>query len=372
MNFSDGLGGETDSVSFFFCDTTLRYGELLSGKAYTAGQKIEIAQKLSDIGIEFIDFGFMPTSMEGESALRVIAELDLSVKVMVMSSINKKSIDRAIQCGVTGIILSIPGSDTGLRATYGGNIINARRALEKESCDAVRYAKDNGLLVEFRVEDATRAIPSFLPDILGMGEGCGADFVGITDTVGCYTPEKMYSLIKKIGSIIRKPVGVHCYSKSGLATANTIAGLMAGAAYCGPSVNGMNERSGNASIEQILLILKVLYNLDFHYDRLALGELSQMIQEMNNPTPSTGFADSIPFTTETAFHTAGPDWHWNRIGKERLTCEILNPILVSQKQKATMEQDLTETMEFFPESTDLSNPVENSLLENMRKNIRGN
>ena len=135
--------------------------------------------------------------------------------------------------------------------------------------------------VEFGVEDSSRTDFDVLLEILSKAEEAGADWLGTTDTVGYLTPERTYEFIKKLVDNLNRPVGVHCHNDFGLATANTVAGLLAGAGYASPTVNGMGERAGNASLEEVIMTLKVLYNQDLKYDCKILSELSSIVEKFS-------------------------------------------------------------------------------------------
>ncbi len=322
---------QNKNFKFFFCDTTLRDGEQVSGIRYTPEQKAEIAQMLDKVGIESIDAGFAATSEEERLSIRKICDLGLKMRIMSMCRVVREDIDHAHSCGVGGVILFIPGSDIHLKAKFGEDIIAVRKNLVQKAMDAIKYAKDKGLFVEFGVEDSTRTDFNVLLEILSLAEQEGADILGTTDTIGYLTPERTYNFIKKLVSNLKLPIGVHCHNDMGLATANTIAGLLAGGGYCSPTVNGMGERAGNASLEEVLMILKVLYNQDLKYDTKVLGELSKTVEKYS------GISMDMfkPIVGQNAYsHESGI--HVHGMLKDINTYELFDPQLVGHSRKYEM------------------------------------
>jgi len=315
-------------LNFFFCDTTLRDGEQVAGIRYTPEQKVEIAKLLDKVGVESIDAGFAATSEEERLSIRKICDLGLKMRIMSMCRVVREDIDHAYSCGVGGVILFIPGSDIHIKAKFGDDVPTVRKKLVQKAMDAIKYAKDKGLFVEFGVEDSTRTDFNVLLEILSMAEQEGADILGTTDTIGCMTPERTYNFIKKLVNHLKAPIGVHCHNDMGLATANTIAGLLAGGGYCSPTVNGMGERAGNASLEEIIMILKVLYKQDLKYDTKILGELSKTVEKYS------GISMDIfkPIVGQNAYsHESGINIHG--MLKDVNTYELFDPQLVGRFRK---------------------------------------
>ncbi len=314
--------------SFFIADTTLRDGEQSPGIVFTPEQKIKIAKKLDDIGIECIDAGFPAISSDERKSIKGICEQGLNLRVMTMCRPNRKEIDMACECGVNGVILWIPTSDIHIRAKFGDDLKMHRKMLVQMSKEAIDYAKNKDLIIEFGIEDGARTEINFQLDVFNMAQEAGAEYLGTTDTVGYMTPEKMYSYIKELCDHLDLPIGVHCHNDFGLATVNTIAGLLAGGSYCSPTVNGIGERAGNASLEELIMIMKIHYDLDLKYKTEHIYELSKMIEEfsgfkMDAFKPIVG---SNAYVHESGIHTHG-------MLKDPLTYEILDPKSIGTTRK---------------------------------------
>lgn len=317
--------------NFYISDTTLRDGEQVAGIRYSPEQKIEIAKKLEEVGVEAIDAGFAATSKEERFTIKSICNLGLKMRIMSMCRTVKEDVDYALECGVGGVILFIPGSDIHIKAKFQGDIEENRKTLISNSIDMIKYAKHNGLFVEFGVEDSARTEINVLLDIFSRAEEAGADALGTTDTIGCLTPEKTYSFIKKLSDNLHTPIGIHCHNDLGMATANTIAGLLAGGGYCSPTVNGYGERAGNASLEEIIMAMKVLYNQDLPYDISKLSALSEMVQDFS------GVKMDIfkPIVGKNAYsHESGI--HIHGMLKNPETYEVFDPKLVGRDRKLVM------------------------------------
>lgn len=314
-------------LEFFICDTTLRDGEQIPGVRYGVEQKVEIARRLSGMGVESLDVGFAATSEAERRAIRAITSEGLPIRTMSMCRVCREDIDHALACGVDGVILFIPGSDIHIRAKFGDDVLRERQRLIHKALEAIGYAKDHGLYVEFGIEDSTRTELSVLLEIFFSAQEAGSDALGTTDTIGYFTPERMYRYIRELASRLDRPIGIHCHNDLGLATANTIAGLLAGGGYCSPTVNGMGERAGNAALEEVLMCLKVHYGQELPYDMRAMGELSRVVEAFSGVAmdifkPVVG---RNVYSHESGIHTHG-------MIKDPQTYELFDPAVVGRQR----------------------------------------
>lgn len=322
---------QKEQLKFYICDSTLRDGEQVAGIHYTPQQKMEIARKLADMGVESMDAGFAATSDEERKCIKAICDMNLNMRIMSMCRVVKSDIDYALECGVDGVILFIPGSDIHIKAKFDGDIEKNREKLVDDSIKMIKYAKEKGLFVEFGVEDSSRMDISILINIFKRAEEAGADALGTTDTIGYFTPERMYMFIKQLTEHLHTPIGVHCHNDLGLATANTIAGLLAGGGYISPTVNGYGERAGNAALEEVLMVLKVLYKQELKYRLEDIGELSAIVQKY------AGIQNSIfkPIVGENAYsHESGI--HIHGMLRDNQTYEVFDPTIVGKNRKYVM------------------------------------
>ena len=228
-------------------DTTLRDGEQTPGVSLSPEKKLNIAKKLDALGIDAIETGF-PVISEGErNAVKMITSENLQSELCGLARTNKKDIDAAVDCGLNYIHTFIATSDIHLEYKLK---MTREQALEK-AIDAVEYGKSRGLQVEFSAEDATRTDREFLKSVFTQVAKAGADRIDIPDTVGYSTPQYIAEITKDAIDATQLPVSVHCHNDFGLAVANAISGIQAGAECAHVTINGIGERAGNASLEAV-------------------------------------------------------------------------------------------------------------------------
>ena len=245
-----------------FCDTTLRDGEQTPGVHFGIAQKLDIAKQLREAGVDVIEAGFPASSPGDAEAVRRVAEevgRDRSCTISALSRMMKADIDvtaRALEPAARKRLhLFIATSDIHLE-----NKLKLTRdeAIEKIR-DSVTYAVSLNAFdeIQFSAEDATRSDFDFLVKALMTAVECGATTVGIPDTVGYTTPSEITETFTKLRKILPEHVtlGTHCHNDLGLAAANSLAALEAGAAYVECTVNGLGERAGNAPFEEVVMAL---------------------------------------------------------------------------------------------------------------------
>ncbi|WP_423836890.1 isopropylmalate synthase [Sulfuracidifex metallicus] len=265
-------------------DTTLRDGEQAPGIDLTVEQKVKIARRLADMGVDVIEAGF-PASSEGEfiATKKILEEIGDMTEVIGLSRANKNDIDKTIQSGLGSIHVFIATSDIHLKY----KLRMTREEVLDKIYENVRYAKDHGMVVEYSPEDATRTEEDFLLTAVKTAIDAGADRINIPDTVGTMQPFKFYDLIRKVVDVAGdKIISVHCHNDFGLATANSLAGLFAGARQVHVTVNGIGERAGNASLEEVVMGAKKLFGFNVNVKTWMLYETSKMISQMTGvPVP---------------------------------------------------------------------------------------
>jgi isopropylmalate/homocitrate/citramalate synthase len=257
-------------------DCTLRDGEQQSGVVFSVDQKVEIACALAALGVHDLELGTPAVSPDDAEAIRRVVALDLGVQTSALGRGTEADVDLVESCGVDAVRLSMPISDRQRDAKFRTDPEQyVARALAISS-----YAKERGLQVVFSPYDTTRCDLALLESLLSAfrAEGC-VDRVRLVDTTGAATPEAVRSLVRfmqEAGGGI--PIEVHCHDDFGLATANTVAGALAGAEWVSTTVNGIGERSGNAPLEEVVAALAILYDVDTGVDMTALTSLSQLVE----------------------------------------------------------------------------------------------
>jgi len=304
------------------CDVTLRDGEQTPGTAFTLNEKKNIAKGLDNIGVEIIEAGFPVVSHVERDTVREIANMGLNAKICCLSRSVIPDIDVAIGCDVDIVSIFIATSDLHLKYKYHKTCAEATLC----AMDALEYAKDHGLTVRFAAEDATRTDLNTLIKVFKMAEERHADYVSIADTVGILNPSTTHYLVTEVKKNINADICIHCHNDLGMATANTIAAAEAGAKQLHTTVNGLGERAGNASLEELLMALMVQYDIE-RYDTTDLTRLSKMVVEYSGVKMAKNKAvvGEHAFAHESGIHVAA-------ILEEPSTYELFSPELVGGKR----------------------------------------
>ena len=307
-------------------DTTLRDGEQTVGVSLSPEQKLAIAKELDALGVDAIEAGF-PVISKGElQAVKMIGAAGLDAEICGLARANRKDIDAILDSGIKYVHTFIATSDIHLEYKLK---MTREQALER-AVDSVKYAKSHGLQVEFSAEDATRSDREFLNRVFREVAGAGADRIDIPDTVGYATPQYMAKITADAVMTSRLPVSVHCHNDFGLAVANALAGIKAGAACAHVTVNGIGERAGNASLEELSMALQCLH----HDQEYKTGIKSERIYNASRfvskivgiqVQPNKAIVGQNAFGHESGIHTHG-------ILNNPLTYEPISPELVGRKR----------------------------------------
>ena len=288
-------------------DVTLRDGEQQTGVAFRRDDKIRIAEKLAEAGIHRIEAGMPAVSKEDEAAIKEIVKRKLGPKVFAFGRCMIDDVKRAVDCGVDGIVVEIPSSEHVIEYAY-------KWPLEKAidlSIKATQYAKENGLYTVFFPIDGSRAdIDWFLNLIERISTEGHMDALGVVDTFGGCSPHAIPYLVKKIKQRINKPLELHFHDDFGLASANTLLGLAAGADVAHTTVSSLGERAGNASYEDVTMALLTMYGIDIGVKTEKLYEVSKFVRDLAgvNIRSNRGIIGDQIFKIESGI-VAG--WHKN-------------------------------------------------------------
>ncbi|MDE1861778.1 MAG: 2-isopropylmalate synthase [Thaumarchaeota archaeon] len=305
-------------------DTTLRDGEQTPGVALTPEQKLAIAHKLDELGVDAIEAGF-PIISEGErKAVREIANANLRAEVCGLARTERKDIDAAVGAGLGYIHTFIATSDIHLK--YKLNL--TREQAVAKAVEAVEYAKSRGLQVEFSAEDATRTEREFLKSVFKAVTEAGADRIDIPDTVGYSTPQYIAAITKDAIEATHLPVSVHCHNDFGLAVANAISGIQAGAQCAHVTINGIGERAGNASLEEFVMALQCLQfenKYETNINSRLLYDTSRFVSKIVGVQvqPNKAIVGENAFGHESGIHTHG-------VLSNPLTYEPISPEIVGR------------------------------------------
>ncbi len=315
-----------DPNRVYVFDTTLRDGEQVPGCQLTTPEKIEIARELEALGVDIIEAGF-PASSPGD--FQSVVEIAKAVKaptVCALTRAHKGDIDAAAEAlkyaKYPRIHTGIGSSDMHIKTKFN----STREEILERAVEAVKYAKKSVEDIEFYAEDAGRADIEFLAKMVESVIAAGATVVNIPDTNGYCLPDQYGSKIRflkeNVKNIDKAIISVHCHNDLGLATANSVAGLQNGARQIEGTINGIGERAGNTSIEEVVMILKTHQSLGLHtnINTQSFYELSRMIStQMRMPVqPNKAIVGSNAFAHSSGIHQDG-------FLKNRENYEIIRP-----------------------------------------------
>ncbi|MER8774152.1 homocitrate synthase [Mesorhizobium sp. M0977] len=287
----------------FLNDTTLRDGEQAPGITFTTTEKLEIAQSLAAAGVAEIEIGTPVMGADEIETIRAVVARRLPIRLMAWCRMTSLDLDAAIESGVQAVNLSLPSSDIQLSAKLGLDKAGALQVIEH----MVRRAAAAGFFVAVGCEDASRADRDHLARVIETAVRAGASRVRLTDTVGVLDPFSAFELVAQLVSQSPIDLEFHAHNDLGLAAANTLAVIRAGARHASVTVLGLGERAGNAALEEVAAAIAVLDGADTGIELTALPDLAAQVawaarRQTAAIKPVVG-ADV--FTHESGIHVAG-------------------------------------------------------------------
>ncbi len=320
----DGVGIK-DKVAIF--DTTLRDGEQSPGAALNIDEKIEIARVLQEMGVDVIEAGF-PISSPGDfKAVQRISQEIRNCTICGLTRARQADIDAAVEALKDA---ARPRVHTGLGVSDVHIQYKLRTTREKAlemGVEAVKYAKKFVADVEYFAEDAGRADPAYLYRVLEAVIAAGATVVNIPDTTGYTTPVEFGALIagirNNVPNIDKAVISVHCHNDLGMATANALAGILNGARQAEVTVNGIGERAGNTSMEEVVMALRTrrdVFGVDTNIQTQHFYSVSKLVSQLTGipVQPNKAIVGANAFAHSSGIHQDG-------VLKERTTYEIIDP-----------------------------------------------
>ncbi len=317
-----------DKVLIF--DTTLRDGEQSPGASMNTAEKLRLARQLEKLGVDAIEAGFPAASQGDFDAVKLVAENITEAEVVALARSTKEDLDRAWgavrSAARPRIHTFIATSDIHLKH----KLRMSREEVVRAAIEAVKYAKNFTPNVEFSAEDASRSDRDFLCTIFGEAVAAGATTLNIPDTVGYSMPEEFFDLVSYVRrntpGIEKAVVSVHCHNDLGLATANALAGIRAGARQAEVTVNGIGERAGNTSLEEVVMGVftrREHLGLTTGVNTREIYPTSRLVSMVTGLVvqPNKAVVGANAFAHEAGIHQDG-------VLKNRMTYEIMEPEMV--------------------------------------------
>ncbi len=305
-------------------DSTLRDGEQMPGVAFNPAVKLEIARALDEVRVPQIEAGFPAVSPSEAAAVKQVCGLGLEADILCLSRLKRDDVDAAADAGVDMVLLFVPASAIQLRVKLKKTVDE----LIPEVTRVTEYAASRGLRIGFSTEDSTRSDLMDLVRIYRAAIDAGAERVGLTDTVGCTTPNGLAQLVQKVRRALNDfPLSVHLHNDFGLANANAVAGVLAGAKYVTTTVNGIGERAGNVPLQPFVMACELLYGINTGVDTEGLKALSELVADRSGVAihPNFPVVGSNVFSHESGIHVKA-------VMEDPATYEPYPPELVGQRR----------------------------------------
>ena len=283
-------------------DSTLRDGEQMPGVRFNTEQKVAIARKLDEIGVHQIEAGFPAVSASEQRSVKTVSSLGLDAEILCLARTKEEDIDAAAKCDVDMVLLFIATSDIHMRYKLK---LSRDKVLEK-AVQATEYGRDHGLKVSMSTEDSTRSDLRLMQELYRACENAGACRIGITDTLGCATPEAISCIVGEVRRETSAPISAHLHNDFGLALPNSFAALSSGAEAIATTVGGLGERAGNVPLEQLVMALNSLYGRDIGISTEGLTDLGDLVFEfagVNMPANQPWIGPNA-FSHESGIHVA--------------------------------------------------------------------
>jgi homocitrate synthase NifV len=284
-------------------DTTLRDGEQTAGVVFSLDEKIRIARLLDEIGVGELECGIPAMGRAEQASVRALVDLGLNARLITWNRAVIADIQASIDSGVRAVDISLSVSDIHIEH----KLCKSRVWVKEQLKTALGYAKEHDLYVSVGGEDASRADLTFLVELMEIARSLGADRFRFCDTLGVLDPFSTYDKVSYLASRVDLDLEVHTHNDLGMATANAIAGIRAGAKFVNTTVNGLGERAGNAALEEVVMALKHACGIDLQIDTGRFVELSRLVGQAScRPVPEwKAVVGEKVFSHESGLHADG-------------------------------------------------------------------
>ena len=322
-NIEAGLGSKLPRKVLFW-DETMRDGEQTPGVTFSPEEKLKIATVLSEMGVDIMDVGIPVVSREEARGVKLVANAGLDASILAACRAVRKDVEACIECDADEVSIFIACSDLHLKY----KLKMTREQVLEAAVRECEYAKAHGVGVTFVTEDTFRADFEYVVKLYNAAIDAGATRVVLSDTIGYTTPTMMQWFIGRVRERFKPAqLSVHCHNDFGLAVANTLAALEAGVEVPHTCVNGLGERSGNASFEELVMALEVLYGYKTGIDVSRIAEVSKLVEWLSGVPIAVNKAvvGYNSFSHESGIHADGvikmtstyEPMQPERIGRER-------------------------------------------------------
>jgi len=305
-------------------DTTLRDGEQAPGVAFDLPTKLRILDLLVAAGVRWVEAGIPAMGGEELDSVKAMLGRHDGVRLVAWNRGVKEDVQQSLDLGFTAVHIGLPASTIHLEKS----LRKDRSWLLERARELISYAKDRGAFVSISAEDIGRSEISFLQEYAGVVHAAGADRLRLSDTIGILRPDQYAERVRKVGEAAPIDTQCHAHNDFGLAVANTLAGLEAGARYFHVTVNAIGERAGMPDLAQTALALKQLYDRDLGLDLTKLPALSEAVAQASKAPlpPWTPVLGANVFSHESGIHTNG-------MLRDSATFEPFAPELLGQERK---------------------------------------
>lgn len=291
------------NTSIIIDDTTLRDGEQTAGVVFSVEEKKQIARMLDAMGVHELECGIPAMGDEEKAAVRALVDLELNARLITWNRAVQSDIQASIDAGVKAVDVSLSVSDIHIQ----NKLRKSRDWVREQLKRALDFAKRHDLYVSVGGEDASRADLEFVAELMATAKELGADRFRFCDTLGILDPFTTYEKVRFLRQQVDLDLEVHTHNDLGMATANAIAGIKAGARFVNTTVNGLGERAGNAALEEVVMALKHACGVDPGIDTHQFVEVSRFVGQAScRPVPEwKAVVGERVFSHESGLHADG-------------------------------------------------------------------
>ncbi len=297
-------------------DTTLRDGEQTAGVVFSNREKLRIARMLDNLGVHQIEAGIPVMGGDEKEVIKEIAGYQLHASIMAWNRANIEDLKHSLDCNVDAVAISISTSDIHIIH----KLQTSREWVLENMIRAVEFAKEHDLYISVNAEDASRSDFDFLVKFAKQAKAAGANRLRFCDTIGALEPFKTFETITELIKQTDMDIEMHTHNDFGMATANALAGIKAGARFIGVTVNGLGERAGNAALEEVAMALKHLHKVNLEVNTKDFRNLCEYVSRASGRQiyPGKPIVGTNTFAHESGIHADG-------VLKNPATYEIFSP-----------------------------------------------